>query len=154
MSADCLFCKIAAKKIPSKIVYEDEDVFAFEDIGPQAPTHILICPAQTFCVVERSDAGGPECSREDATGGGGAGAKTQTWRRVPHGGEHRSGRGAVGLSFAPALAGRTRVPLAARANVSNRHGLLIGSQQKMGRHHRWRPISSFCKPSRSTAASA
>jgi histidine triad (HIT) family protein len=44
MSADCLFCKIAAKKIPSKLVYEDEEVFAFEDIGPQAPTHILICP--------------------------------------------------------------------------------------------------------------
>ena len=48
MSADCLFCKIAAKKIPSKIVYEDEDVFAFEDIGPQAPTHILICPRKHF----------------------------------------------------------------------------------------------------------
>ncbi len=44
MSADCLFCKIAAKKIPSKIVYEDPDLFAFEDISPQAPTHILICP--------------------------------------------------------------------------------------------------------------
>jgi histidine triad (HIT) family protein len=44
MSADCLFCKIAAKQIPSKIVYEDDDVFAFEDVGPQAPTHILICP--------------------------------------------------------------------------------------------------------------
>ena len=44
MSADCLFCKIAAKKIPSKILYEDDDVFAFEGIGPQAPTHILICP--------------------------------------------------------------------------------------------------------------
>src|SRR5260370_21620401 len=44
MSGDCLFCKIAAKKIPSKIVYEDDEVFAFEDIGPQAPTHILICP--------------------------------------------------------------------------------------------------------------
>jgi histidine triad (HIT) family protein len=39
-----LFCKIAAKKIPSKIVYEDPDLFAFEDISPQAPTHILICP--------------------------------------------------------------------------------------------------------------
>jgi histidine triad (HIT) family protein len=48
MSADCLFCKIAAKKIPSKIVYEDEEVFAFEDIGPQAPTHILICPRKHF----------------------------------------------------------------------------------------------------------
>ncbi len=44
MSADCLFCKIAAKKIPSKMVYEDPDLFAFEDISPQAPTHILICP--------------------------------------------------------------------------------------------------------------
>jgi len=48
MSADCLFCKIAAKKIPSKIVYEDDEVFAFEDIGPQAPTHILICPRKHF----------------------------------------------------------------------------------------------------------
>jgi histidine triad (HIT) family protein len=48
MSADCLFCKIAAKRIPSKLVYEDEEVFAFEDIGPQAPTHILICPRKHF----------------------------------------------------------------------------------------------------------
>ncbi|HEY8714748.1 MAG TPA: histidine triad nucleotide-binding protein [Candidatus Acidoferrum sp.] len=44
MSADCLFCKIAAKQIPAKLVYEDEEVFAFEDIGPQAPSHLLICP--------------------------------------------------------------------------------------------------------------
>ncbi len=44
MSANCLFCKIAEKKIPSKIVYEDGELFAFEDISPQAPTHILICP--------------------------------------------------------------------------------------------------------------
>lgn len=44
MNADCLFCKIAAKKIPAKILHDDPDVFAFEDIGPQAPTHILICP--------------------------------------------------------------------------------------------------------------
>jgi histidine triad (HIT) family protein len=48
MSADCLFCKIAAKEIPAKVVYEDPDVFAFEDIGPQAPTHILICPRKHF----------------------------------------------------------------------------------------------------------
>jgi histidine triad (HIT) family protein len=41
---DCLFCKIAAKKIPGKIVYEDDQVFAFEDINPQAPVHILISP--------------------------------------------------------------------------------------------------------------
>jgi histidine triad (HIT) family protein len=59
MSADCLFCKIAAKKIPSKIVYEDDDVFAFEDVGPQAPTHILIIPRKHFASLN-------EASPEDA----------------------------------------------------------------------------------------
>jgi histidine triad (HIT) family protein len=48
MSVDCLFCKIAAKKIAAKVVYEDDEVFAFEDIGPQAPTHVLICPQKHF----------------------------------------------------------------------------------------------------------
>lgn len=54
MSADCLFCKIAAKKIPSKVVYEDEDVFAFEDIGPQAPTHVLIVPRKHFASLDQA----------------------------------------------------------------------------------------------------
>jgi histidine triad (HIT) family protein len=40
----CLFCKISRKEIPAKLVHEDEEIFAFEDIQPQAPTHILICP--------------------------------------------------------------------------------------------------------------
>jgi histidine triad (HIT) family protein len=54
MSADCLFCKILAKQIPSKAVYEDDDVFAFEDIGPQAPTHILICPRKHFASLNEA----------------------------------------------------------------------------------------------------
>lgn len=41
---DCLFCKIAAGKIPAKIVYEDERILAFDDIRPQAPVHTLIIP--------------------------------------------------------------------------------------------------------------
>ncbi|HUJ38921.1 MAG TPA: histidine triad nucleotide-binding protein [Candidatus Acidoferrales bacterium] len=45
---DCLFCKIGAKKIPGKIVFEDDRVFAFEDINPQAPVHVLICPWKHF----------------------------------------------------------------------------------------------------------
>ena len=48
MSPDCLFCKIGENKIPSKIVYQDDEIFAFEDISPQAPTHILICPRRHF----------------------------------------------------------------------------------------------------------
>ena len=41
---DCLFCKIIAGDIPSTKVYEDEMVYAFRDINPQAPTHILVIP--------------------------------------------------------------------------------------------------------------
>lgn len=43
---DCLFCKIINGEIPSNKVYEDDTVFAFRDIAPQAPTHILIIPKQ------------------------------------------------------------------------------------------------------------
>lgn len=41
---DCLFCKIIAGDIPSQKVYEDELVYAFRDIAPQAPSHILVIP--------------------------------------------------------------------------------------------------------------
>ncbi|MBQ6624946.1 MAG: histidine triad nucleotide-binding protein [Clostridia bacterium] len=43
---DCLFCKIIKGEIPSSKVYEDEYVFAFNDIDPQAPTHILVIPKE------------------------------------------------------------------------------------------------------------
>jgi histidine triad (HIT) family protein len=43
---DCLFCKIISGEVPSKKVYEDDSVFAFFDISPQAPTHILIIPKE------------------------------------------------------------------------------------------------------------
>jgi histidine triad (HIT) family protein len=52
MSADCLFCKIAAKQIPARMVYEDPEIFAFEDIGPQAPTHLLICPRKHMASLD------------------------------------------------------------------------------------------------------
>ena len=44
MAIDCLFCKIIAGDIPSNKVYSDDDVYAFHDINPAAPTHILIIP--------------------------------------------------------------------------------------------------------------
>ena len=42
--ADCLFCKIIEGEIPSSKVYEDKDIYAFRDIEPQAPVHVLIVP--------------------------------------------------------------------------------------------------------------
>jgi histidine triad (HIT) family protein len=41
---DCLFCKIIAREVPGSIVYEDDRVLAFNDINPQAPTHVLVVP--------------------------------------------------------------------------------------------------------------
>ena len=43
---DCLFCKIIAGEIPSSKVYEDEKVYAFRDINPQAPVHVLVVPKE------------------------------------------------------------------------------------------------------------
>ena len=41
---DCIFCQIAAGKIPGEILYQDEEVIAFRDINPQTPIHLLIIP--------------------------------------------------------------------------------------------------------------
>jgi histidine triad (HIT) family protein len=42
--AECLFCQIVNREIPASIVYEDDRVLAFNDINPQAPTHVLVVP--------------------------------------------------------------------------------------------------------------
>ena len=43
---NCIFCRIIAGEIPSAKVYEDENVFAFRDINPQAPVHVLVVPRE------------------------------------------------------------------------------------------------------------
>jgi histidine triad (HIT) family protein len=58
--SDCLFCKIIAGEIPSKKVYEDDKVFAFEDIQPVAPTHVLIVPKRHFAGLKEAEASDAE----------------------------------------------------------------------------------------------
>ena len=53
---DCLFCKIIAGDIPSAKVYEDDLVYAFRDIAPQAPTHILVIPKAHMASVNEISA--------------------------------------------------------------------------------------------------
>jgi histidine triad (HIT) family protein len=53
---DCLFCKIAAKQIPSSIVYEDDELLAFKDIHPAAPVHLLVIPKQHVATLSECDA--------------------------------------------------------------------------------------------------
>ena len=47
----CLFCKIVNREIPASIVYEDDQILAFNDIGPQAPTHVLVVPKKHIATL-------------------------------------------------------------------------------------------------------
>ena len=51
MDPDCIFCKIIKREIPADVVFEDDDLLAFNDIGPQAPHHVLIIPKQHIATV-------------------------------------------------------------------------------------------------------
>jgi len=57
---DCLFCKIVAGEIPSKKVYDDEYTYAFEDIDPKAPTHVLVVPKRHIRGLKEAEAGDAE----------------------------------------------------------------------------------------------
>ena len=81
MMENCLFCKISRGEIPSDKVYENEYVYAFRDINPQAPTHVLVIPKKHYTSIteigEASDREIAECLRaveviarqENLTGG-------------------------------------------------------------------------------------
>lgn len=56
MATDCLFCKIIAGEIPSSEVYSDDEVYAFRDINPAAPTHILVIPKKHLVDVKSAEA--------------------------------------------------------------------------------------------------
>lgn len=47
----CLFCRIVSREIPASVVYEDDHVLAFNDINPQAPTHVLIVPKRHIATL-------------------------------------------------------------------------------------------------------
>ena len=49
---ECIFCKIADKKIPAEIVFEDDEIVAFKDIHPIAPVHILIIPKEHIQTID------------------------------------------------------------------------------------------------------
>ena len=55
--SDCIFCKIARGEIPSKKIYEDEEIFAFHDINPIAPVHFMIVPKLHIASLAEADMG-------------------------------------------------------------------------------------------------
>ncbi len=65
--SDCLFCRIASGEIPSKRVYSDERIYAFEDIAPKAPSHILVVPRRHIARLSDLTAGDAELAGELVT---------------------------------------------------------------------------------------
>lgn len=59
MENDCIFCKIIKKEIPASVVYEDDEILAFNDLNPQAPLHVLFVPKKHIGTVN-------ELSEEDS----------------------------------------------------------------------------------------
>jgi histidine triad (HIT) family protein len=57
MSDDCIFCKISRGEIPAKHIYDDAEIFAFEDIHPQAPAHLLISPRKHLVSLNDAEDG-------------------------------------------------------------------------------------------------
>lgn len=60
MVSDCIFCKIAAGEIESTRVYEDDRCVVFEDLNPQAPTHLLLIPREHIASMDEAEAGHKE----------------------------------------------------------------------------------------------
>ena len=56
-AAGCLFCRIARRELPAKILFEDERVLAFEDMRPQAPVHVLVIPKAHFASLNDAPEG-------------------------------------------------------------------------------------------------
>jgi histidine triad (HIT) family protein len=64
MSADCLFCRIAAREIPATIVHETDRVLAFRDVTPQAPVHVVVIPKEHHVDVAALTAADPALAGE------------------------------------------------------------------------------------------
>ena len=56
-ASDCLFCRIAAREIPSDVIHESDHVVAFRDINPQAPVHVLLIPKEHIASVAEVEEG-------------------------------------------------------------------------------------------------
>jgi len=92
MASDCLFCRMLEGEIPSEKVFEDDQVFAFRDINPQAPSHILVIPRKHIASLDELDdrdaplmgrlmAAGAQIARQE-------GLSAKGYRSVINTGEH------------------------------------------------------------------
>ncbi len=134
----CLFCRIVAGEIPAKRVYEDEELLAFEDIKPEAPTHVLIIPKRHVATLN-------DLQQIDDSMIGAMVRRASSHRErarprlsgLSHGVQHQRSRRPDGLPHPPASAGGAPFLLATRvityglADIARAHALApIRSRQR------------------------
>jgi len=117
MDPNCLFCKIAAKQIPAKLVYEDDDVFAFEDINPQAAHAHSDLPEKAFRRVARRRARRPGVARQAAVGCRQVGERVAIALRLSHGVQQRAGAGQSVFHLHLHLPWRPQISAGPRVNL-------------------------------------
>ncbi len=94
---NCLFCRILRGEIPAKKVHEDDHVFAFEDINPKAPTHVLIIPKKHFAGLKEAEVGDAEIIGRCHLAAAQIARLRNIEQGIPYRTERRPRRRAVGL---------------------------------------------------------
>ena len=156
MSADCLFCKIASKQIPSKMVWrEDPDIFSRSRTSARRRLRTYcLCPRKHFVSLDERDAGRP------ARSSGGCNSWPRSWPAsatlldgLPvHGLQlNGGGRRSVRISSPPALARRSPIPLAARVEVELKACWRLGRLGRSGRPPRGNARTAIICSDNSTA---
>src|SRR5258708_32460742 len=122
--ADCLFCRIVRGEVPSKKVYEDEHTLAFDDINPQAPTHVLVIPKKHIAGLKEAGPGDAELVGQCHL----AAAEIARQRSIENG--YRTvlnvgpGAGQAGVHMAGHFMGGRALPWAPAEAEPRRHGLV------------------------------
>ena len=109
-----IFEKIAAREIPAKIVYEDDEVIAFHDVNPQAPVHVLIVPKRVIPRLAEAKESDQATARQADSDRDESGARSWDERERLSGRDQQwPGRGRERAAFARPLVRQTRARLAA-----------------------------------------
>ena len=110
--ADCLFCRIISGEVPSKKVFEDEHTYAFEDLNPQGPTHVLVIPKKHIAGLKEAKGEDAELVGRCHLTAARIARERSIGRWLSHRSQRRSTRGTIGFSSARSFDRRTLTAVA------------------------------------------
>ena len=130
--ADCLFCRIIRGEVPSRKVYEDEHTYAFEDLNPQGPTHVLVVPKKHIAGLKEAGTDDAELVGRCHLAAAHIARERVDRRWLPHGAECGPARGTIG--FSSARASDRRAHTAVAAGLESSQFPVLSSQKSLRAH--------------------